>query len=405
MIKILYILKKEFLLIIRDIHAVTVLFVMPAVFIMIMSLAMRDLFELHGSVSIDVLAVNQDAGRKSGAFLKAMDDLNTFKFHLVEKDATTEWIKEQMISRDYKFAVIIRENFSAFVEKKGKGKDEKPLELLVNPTVNTQTQLVLRSALEGKLSKLRWDAFIDSIDKLLAFAEINKQKLKVAEESPVDVNYVYKRGQYSKIPSAVQQSVPAWLVFSMFFIVIPISNTFISERGQGTLMRLKSMNVSRFYLIMGKMVPYLLINAIQVAIMIAIGVYVVPLCGGTALTMGDSVGGLVLIAASVSFSAISVALLIASLARTTEQATTIGGVLNIIFGALGGLMVPKFAMPGFMQDIANISPMSWGLEGFLDIFLRNGSVADVLPKSLSLIILGVVMLTLTMILLRRQREV
>ena len=48
---------------------------------------------------------------------------------------------------------------------------------------------------------------------------------------------------------------------------------------------------------------------------------------------------------------------------------------------------------------------SWGLEGFLDIFLRNGSVADVLPKSLSLIILGVVMLILTMSLLRRQREV
>ena len=59
MIKILYILKKEFLLIIRDIHAVTVLFVMPAVFIMIMSLAMRDLFELHSSISIDVLAVNR----------------------------------------------------------------------------------------------------------------------------------------------------------------------------------------------------------------------------------------------------------------------------------------------------------------------------------------------------------
>jgi ABC-2 type transport system permease protein len=405
MIKTLYILKKEFLLIIRDIHAVTVLFIMPAVFIMIMSLAMRDLFELHGTVSIDVLAVNQDAGKKSEAFLKAMEALRTFRFHFIEKDTAADKVKEQMLSGDYKFALIIGENFSAFVEKKGKGKDEKPLELLVNPAVNVQTQLVLKSALEGKLAKLRWDAFIDRIGRLLTLAGIDKKKLKAVEESPVKVNYVYKGGQSFKIPSAVQQSVPAWLVFSMFFIVIPISNTFISERGQGTLMRLKSMNVSRFSLIMGKMVPYLLINAIQVAIMIAIGVYVVPLCGGTALTLGDSLGGLILIAASVSFSAISVALLIASVARTTEQATTIGGVLNIIFGALGGLMVPKFVMPGFMQDLANMSPMSWGLEGFLDIFLRNGSVSDVLPKSLSLFIFGIVMLTLTVIVLRRQREV
>jgi ABC-2 type transport system permease protein len=68
-------------------------------------------------------------------------------------------------------------------------------------------------------------------------------------------------------------------------------------------------------------------------------------------------------------------------------------------------MVPKFVMPGFMQDLANLSPMSWGLEGFLDIFLRNGTVSDVLPKSLYLIIFGVVMLILTAISLRRRRDV
>jgi ABC-2 type transport system permease protein len=409
MIRILYILKKEFLLIIRDIHAVTVLFIMPAVFIMIMSLAMRDLFELHGAVSIDVLAVNLDAGKKSGPFLKAMDELHTFRFHLMEKEAAADrvadHVKEQMLARDYKFALIIKENFSAFVEKNGKGADQKPLELFVNPAVNVQTQLVLKSALDGKLAKVAWDAFIDRIGSLLELGGIDREKLTAADESMVEVHYVYKAGQYSRIPSAVQQSVPAWLVFSMFFIVIPISNTFISEREQGTLMRLKSMNVSRFYLIMGKMAPYLLINAIQVVIMIAMGVVIVPLCGGTALTLGDSLGGLVLIAASVSFSAISMALLIASAARTTEQATTVGGVLNIIFGALGGIMVPKFVMPGFMQDLANLSPMSWGLEGFLDIFLRNGTVSDVLPKSLYLIIFGVVMLILTAISLRRRRDV
>jgi ABC-2 type transport system permease protein len=405
MSKIRYTLKKEFLLIIRDVHAVAVLFVMPAIFIMIMSLAMRDLFELHNTVHIDVLTVNQDEGKEAGEFLKAIEELRTFKFNLLGKDITTEKVKEQMLYRDFKFALMIGKNFSAVVRKEGKGKDEKPLELLVDPSVNVQTQLVLRSALEGKLAKLKADRFIDSIGEFLDSAGIDRKKLQEAEESQIEVSYVHKGGQYVKMPSAVQQSVPAWLVFSMFFIVIPISNTFISERGQGTLMRLKSMNVSQFSLIMGKMIPYLLINAIQVVIMIAIGVYVVPLFGGTALTLGVSTGGLILIALTVSFSAISLALLIASLARTTEQATTIGGVLNIIFGALGGIMVPKFVMPGFMQDLANLSPMSWGLEGFLDIFLRNGSITDVLPESLSLFIFGVIMLTLTLILLRRQREV
>jgi len=405
MTKLFYTLKKEFLLITRDIHAVTVLFVMPAVFIMIMSLAMRDIFDLHHTFSIDVLAVNRDTGKMSGAFLKAMEELPAFTVHLLEKDAAVEKVNEQMLSRDVKFALIIKDNFSAFVDKEKGDKEGKPLELLVDPSVNVQSQMVLRSALDGKLAKLRGDAFIDRIGGFLDSAGIDKEKLKAAEESQVEVHYIYKGGRSFKIPSAVQQSVPAWLVFSMFFIVIPLSNTFISERGQGTLMRLKSMNVSRFVLITGKMVPYLFINAIQVIVMIAIGVLVVPFLGGTALTLGDSLGGLVLIAASVSFCAISLALLIASVARTTEQATTMGGGLNIIFGALGGIMVPKFVMPGFMQDLAILSPMSWGLEGFLDIFLRNGSASDVLPESLSLCIFGGVMLMLTMILLRRQKEI
>ncbi len=405
MSKIRYTLKKEFLLIIRDVHAVTVLFVMPAVFIMIMSLAMRDLFELHNTVNIDVLVVNRDEGKASGTFLKAIEELRTFKFHVLDKTIATEKVKGQMLSRDFKFTLMIGENFSAYMGKEGKGTDRKPLELLVDPSVNVQTQLVLKSALEGKLAKLKADAFIDSIAGFLDSAGIDRRRLQEAEESPIEVSYVHKGGRYVKFPSAVQQSVPAWLVFSMFFIVIPISNTFITERGQGTLMRLKSMNVSRFFLITGKMAPYLLINAFQAVIMIAIGIYVVPFFGGTALTLGVSPGGLILIAAAVSFNAISLALLIASIARTTEQATTIGGVLNIIFGALGGIMVPKFVMPGFMQDLANLSPMSWGLEGFLDIFLRNGSISDVLPESLSLFGFGVIMLTLTVVLLRRQREV
>jgi ABC-2 type transport system permease protein len=49
--------------------------------------------------------------------------------------------------------------------------------------------------------------------------------------------------------------------------------------------------------------------------------------------------------------------------------------------------------------------MAWGLEGFLDIFLRDGGAADVLPESLALLTFGAAMLALTAIVLRRQREV
>ncbi len=404
MIKILYTLKKEFLLITRDVHAVAILFVMPAMFIMIMSLAMRDLFESHSGVSIAVLTVNRDNGQDAEQFVKAIESLTTFKLRPLAKDATNEQIRDMMFAEDYKFALILREGFSNRINHGIGPKDEKMLELLVNSSVTAQTQMVLKGALEANLAKLRLDKFVERLGGVLETVGIDKAAMKTNEESPIDLRYLYRGNRSFKAPSAVQQSVPAWLVFSMFFIVIPLSNTFISERGQGTLMRLRSMNVSRLFLIVGKMVPYLFVNAVQVVIMIAIGRYIVPLFGGTALLPGSSFGGLALISASVSFGAVALALFIATLARTTEQATTIGGVLNIIFGALGGVMVPTFVMPLFMQKLANLSPMSWGMEGFLDIFLREGSTVDVLPESLALFLFGVFMLTLTVIVLKRQRE-
>jgi ABC-2 type transport system permease protein len=64
-------------------------------------------------------------------------------------------------------------------------------------------------------------------------------------------------------------------------------------------------------------------------------------------------------------------------------------------------MVPKFVMPATMQDITVVSPMSWGLEGFLDVFLRNQSWLAVLPESLALLGFGAVCLAGATVLFKR----
>ena len=75
--------------------------------------------------------------------------------------------------------------------------------------------------------------------------------------------------------------------------------------------------------------------------------------------------------AAVSLAALGYALLISSITRTTEQASLLGGAGNLILAAIGGIMVPKFVMPEAMQHLTNVSPMAWGLEGFLDVLLRD----------------------------------
>ena len=402
MTKILYILKKEFLVMGRDVHSLLVLFIMPVAFILIMSLAMRDLFDTHGANQIKILVVNQDKSDPSIAFIKTLVNLKTFSFHQMADGTGIDLIRDKMFQEDYKFALVVEKGFSLAADRNASNTAERQMILLVKPSVNRQTYTILKNTFAASLAKARVANLIKGQEEMLDYAGIDIEKVMQPSDDLIETRYVSKSKLKFKVPTSVQQSVPAWLVFSMFFVVIPISNTFIAERNYGTLLRLQSMNISTGLLLAGKLLPFFIVNLIQVVLMILVGIYVVPLAGGDELTMGDSYGGLLLITTAVSFCSISFALLVASVAKTTEHATTIGGVFNIILGALGGIMVPKFVMPDFMQTLSVLSPMSWGLDGFLDIFLRNGNILDVMKESLLLFLIGLVMLSTTAIIIKRK---
>ena len=377
----------------RDVHALAVLFIMPVAFILIMSLAMRDLFETHAVNQVKILIVNPDKSDLSRAFVETLEKLGTFALHHMDGESSFDLIRLNMFQDNFKFALVIENGFSLAGRK---------MILLVKPSVNRQTYTILKNTLAANLAQTKIAYQLKGQEEMLGYAGIDIDKLMQPVDDLIETRYVSKGKLKFKVPTSVQQSVPAWLVFSMFFVVIPLSNTFIAERNYGTLLRLQSMNISSGFLLAGKLLPFFIVNLIQVVLMILVGVFLVPLLGGDALTMGDSYGGLLLITTAVSFCSISFALLVASIAKTTEHATTIGGVFNIILGALGGIMIPKFVMPDFMQTLSVLSPMSWGLEGFLDIFLRNGNVLDVMKESLLLSIIGLVMFSATAFIIRKK---
>ena len=183
----------------------------------------------------------------------------------------------------------------------------------------------------------------------------------------------------------------------MFFVIIPMSTIFIGENKQNTLIRMNTMNISIPLLFAGKIVPYMVINQIQVWLMIAVGIFLVPLFGAAPLTLGHSLTGLVMVSVGLSIAAIGTSILIAVSVSSVEQATTIGGIINILMGIIGGVMVPKYVMPLSMQTFSHISPMSWGLEGFLDIFLRGLGVEAVAIESMALVGFGIAMLLIASI--------
>ncbi len=379
-------LQKEFILVLRDKHSLAALFIMPFIFILIMSMALKDTFNSERAL-LTYEIIDLDKTLES----KTLQDFMLTSSFLQRQDSTES---------ETHLSITIPVGFAdALLEKE---RQEPLLQLSAAPDVKQEMILIFRAKLTADIMRLRLMQIQEKIAPFLPDAsQLNLDTFH--SEKLFDIDY---RGmQENEQPTSTQQSVPSWIVFGMFFVIIPMSTVFINERKQKTLMRMASMNISIPALFAGKVIPYLLINQLQVLLMIGAGIYIVPLLGGDALTPGHSLAGLALVSISLSFAAIGTSVLIATLAKTVEQATTVGGLINILFGAIGGVMVPKFYMPESMQQFANISPMSWGLEGFLDIFLRGHGVKEILPEAMALCGFGLCLLLLAATILSKRLRV
>ena len=367
-----YILKKEFKLIFRDIHALLVLFLMPSIFILIMSLALKNTYSQNIESKLKVAIISQNS--KDIDLL--IEELNKNPYFEAKIENSTS-NKDLIYELKYDFAIKLDSDFKNQINKNSK---DFFIEIFSKPNIKYEFYTILKNEIVKNISKsITKDFFINS--------KIDAKNLDNLDNL-ISNQYIFKNEKDNSVINSVQQSVPAWLIFFMFFILIPISNTFINEKNFGTIQRIKSINIPLYTLLLGKILPYFIINQIQLIFMILIGIYIVPLFGGDSLKIEGSYFLIILISFAISFAAISFALLIANISKTTEEATSIGGVINIIFAAIAGIMVPKFVMPQFMQDLSLFSPMSWGLESFIEILVNNGSFSDIKSYLLYLVIFG-----------------
>ncbi|MEX1032717.1 MAG: ABC transporter permease [Cellvibrionaceae bacterium] len=395
MTSLLAVLHKEFLLLFRDLHGLLLMFAMPVAFIVIMSLAMQQNFAALGGAKLEVIVHDHAANSDSAILMENLSKGGAFEF-ISHPDETAAELAARVRRDEAAFLLTV----TALPETDDAG-NTLATRLLVAPGVNKQTEAIFAAAMREILRGLKVEKMLAEFEDSLGGGDESLEELAAVL---LEVDYAYESGQQQP-PTAVQQNVPAWLVFAMFFVVVPLSNTLIKERQFGTLRRLRTIAVSPIYLVLGKLIPYFFIMQLQVACMLAVGVFLIPLLGGDSLALGSSWAGLLLMAATVSIAALGYAVFIAAIARTTEQATTLGGAGNIILAALGGIMVPRFLMPPVMQEIGQLSPMCWGLEGFLDILLRNGGLALVWPKALGLTVFGVALTIMALHVMQRARQV
>lgn len=381
---LLALMKKELLALSRDIHGMGALFIMPMVFIIVMSMALKDVYT-PATKSLAYAVANQDQGKTADKLIERW---------AVEAGAAQplpeQWQDEVRAGR-LKYVLVVEAGFSKVMDDLASQGDAKA-RLLTEPGLDNSVFATNRMRLLAIAAKLRVEGLLAKLPR-----KLNTSAL--AGDAPVAA----ERMSVGPRPTAVQQNVPAWLVFGMFFVVASIAGLFVEERACGALSRLRSLGARPWQLIVSKIAPYLAVNGVQAMLMLAVGVWLMPEIGGEGLSLqGVHWGALLLMLLAISLAAVSLALAVACLVSTHAQAATLGPILNVLMAALGGVMVPLFVMPPVMQKIATYSPMNWGLEGLLNVLLRNGDVASVLPQVGRLAGFSTLMFLIAYLLFRRR---
>jgi ABC-2 type transport system permease protein len=185
-------------------------------------------------------------------------------------------------------------------------------------------------------------------------------------------------------------------VFFVFFTVGFGVSGLLEERANGTLARLAAAPIARSAILGGKLLTSLIMGVVSM------GVLVVATTLLFGASWGDPLGVGVLVIAAV-LAAMGIMALVATLAKTQEQAGNWQTIVAMVLGLLGGTFFPVSQAPGLLSNLTLLTPQAWFMRGLGD--LRAGSLSTVWTPALVMLVFAVAAGSLAMIRLPRMAEV
>lgn len=406
MLRLFSTIRKELLILLRDKGGLAIMFIMPMAMITIMALIQDGPFRDYMELKIPIVLVNNDTGSLGRSIESGLTEAKIFEIKKAKK--TEDELKKEVKTGDYKIGIIIPANSTALLNAKvSRFVEQKLSEVGMNdssPNTNTTTlakpDLIIVFAPDTKksfqasvLGSLRQSAsMLETQTMMHLFSKaLNEKNEQTGPEKPAEplINFrevnTIENPKEALLMNSVQHNVPAWTIFGMFFIVISLSGSIITERDEGSYMRILSMPGSYVTVMAGKIASYLFVCLIQCILMLMVGLYILPLLGLPTLIIGNNILAIFIIALSCGLAATGFGVMVGTLFNTHQQSSTFGAVSVVILAALGGIWVPVYVMPETIRTMAEFSPLYWALTAFHKIFLNDGTVQNILPYALKLI--------------------
>jgi ABC-2 type transport system permease protein len=460
--KFLAIVQKEYLLLIRDIPALATLFIMPAILLIIVTLSQETAI-LKENSGMKIILVNADSSILGDTIIF---DINKSASFNVTKFSSARNAREAVIRGTYQLAVIIPDsateklfhllklsssklevgNFSQSdnlagisfiydpaVQKMYKDAVFGPLRIIIQLSAlkvlmvkygeiikksNSDQYSELDAAFSSTEFKNRIPDFPyrDEVIKKFRDEMMGKIKQKQEQQASLPVNPLFLSeilkiseevavDESSKFkPNPLQNNVPAFTLFAMFFIVIPLAGSILSEKNLGVYDRLRTLPVSYLKIISAKIVVFITVCVCQFIVLMCIGNYLMPVLSNLpTLDMNISYPALFLALIASGLAATGFGIIVGTIAETHSQAATFGSVLVVILAMLGGIFVPVHMLPEILKKISMISPLRWGTDAFLGVFARSEGIRRIWSELFLLIGFFSISLVLSVRLFNRRK--
>lgn len=369
---LLFLLRKEFLQILRDRTIVKILFIMPVIQLLVLANAVT--FEVK---TARMYVVDMDHSAMSRGVISRLAASGRFK--PTESSPSVERGNEAMLDRRIDMILVISRSFESDIVR---------LHLASVQLIFNAEDGAAAGVMQSYASTIiaRYSAELGSqIDPILIAAGGGAEAAPARSHPVLELR---RRGWYNAELDYREYMVPGILVVLVTMIgTLLTAMNIVREKEAGTLDQLNVTPVKRSTFIAAKLIPLWSFAMVDLAIGLVVArvVFNVPMRGSLIL---------VFFAATIYLiGALGIGLWISTVVETQQQAMFITFSLLMVYLLMSGLFTPIRGMPVWAQWTAQINPIAHFVALMRSVLLKGAGVHDVAWHLLDLGVIGAVVLS------------
>lgn len=387
--KALSITLKDLQLLFKDRGSLFQYFLLPLLFVLIMSGGLSSIGSSAGDTRMALAVVDLDGGESAQTLLGGIDTAGGVRTELYDQAKAESMLNENELGR----VLFIPADFSAGMS------EGKPvtLRLVTHPDANSQDTEKVMLVVEGVansmtlesqiLASLRQmgemqasdpnaqDAF--GTERLVTQARSQFEESRTRPLIVVKQTVPTKEGETEQMPELWQAVLTGITVLFVFLSAQTAARSIFEEKKVGSFRRLMAAPMSKAALLGGKLLPNFITAMVQIIVIFAFGTLGMRLIGATPVPLGNAPVGITLVCILTALCASALGILIAAIARTESQIGGFGMVVLYGMGLLGGCIAPAFLLDRYLGPLPKIVPHYWANRAFDDLLIRGLGLQDV----------------------------